>query len=1282
MRKSFFIVLFFVASMLFSQEYWSVEPQNSPVALSDNNLVKTIDLNQEAFAKVLKSPPLSNGKVQPLTLYFPNEEGRLEAFQLTAVPLFSAALAKQYPTINAYRGKSLERKNVSIRITHTPQGISGTMRSPKGMVFLQPKKEEKGAHLYYQRNPALYHSIEQPYCTTPHDQKSIAEAEGFTPSTQKGVALPGSLKTYRFAVAATAEYTQFWGDNDATNGTNQEDALAAVANTVNRMNEILEVDLGVRLELVSAASLLYTDTTTDPFTGSYNSEIQELLTSEVGEANYDIGHLFHRGQANGDAGSVGNVCINGQKGSAFSAHPFTATNGSGGAFLTDYFDIDYVIHEVGHQFGALHTFSHSTESFGVNSEPGSGSTIMSYAGIVSGENMQRHSDPYFHYHSIQNISTYLATKACQNTIVTTNQIPEVSAGSDYTIPKGTAYTLTAVASDTDQLTYCWEQLDSGLVRAGDFGPNLLSGSTNRSLMPVTSPSRTIPRMTSVLAGLLTEENPTIGSAWETVSLVERSLRWGVTVRDRDQASPNGVGFVAQDEMNIRVESDAGPFVVTSQNQASVQWLSGANERISWEVANTNKAPINTLTVSIYLSLDGGRSFPLLLAENVPNTGLAFIEVPGNITTTEARIKVQADNNIYFAVNSTNFSLQERPFALPFSEVEKVICGTTSVTYDFRLARYQAGTENVNLSVINLPNGVTASITPNSLSANGAQGTLVLTTDGSSTGTYSFTLVGSTGTTVIEQQFNAKIYAATIPPPQLINPINQAGEQSTNVQLIWNESSQATHYRLQVSALPDFSTLVENRELTTTNYRVTGLLSETTYYWRVSNINECGESAFSSPFQFETNTTSCATFAAAGVPRVIKDATPTTAGITELVVQIADDLPIIDIDVRVNIAHTYDEDLSFIVIHPDGREVILIQNQGGNGNNFEGTLFDNEAATPIQTGSPPFSGSFRPLGDLSTFYNSSAQGNWRFKVVDNATQDTGVINSVEFIVCLSGQLQPNDDNDLYPNNVDNCPLITNQDQSDTDGDGQGDLCDIDAQRNFSIFKTDETCESQNNGAIVINAIAQFSYMVNVMGPNGLNQDFSMNNQNLNLTNLHSGDYLLCITSNQVPDFEQCFATTITQPAPLNVNAKVNAAKEKVRLEFAGSDRYIIGFNGIEFELNGIDYKELPLQKGLNAIEVRTNLSCQGTHKEMIYIDEPSTLYPNPVQDALTVLVGGNETTAQILIYDIQGNKRHDEVVQLSTLNRSIQLNTSFYMPGNYIVKIITKTSDETLKFIKK
>jgi hypothetical protein len=192
---------------------------------------------------------------------------------------------------------------------------------------------------------------------------------------------------------------------------------------------------------------------------------------------------------------------------------------------------------------------------------------------------------------------------------------------------------------------------------------------------------------------------------------------------------------------------------------------------------------------------------------------------------------------------------------------------------------------------------------------------------------------------------------------------------------------------------------------------------------------------------------------------------------------------------------------------------------------------------------------------------------------------------------------------------------------------------------------------------------------------------MNGQSLQINNLQSGDYLLCIRSAQVPDFEQCFATTIAEPLPLSISTKVNTAKEKVTLNLAGSDQYIISLNDIVFETSGSSQKELPLQKGLNIIEVRTNLSCQGSHKEMIYLDNSSTLYPNPVQDNLTVLIGGNSSQVQLFIYDIQGNQLYVQAAQLDELNRSIGLEVEDYPAGNYIVKLVRGEKVETLKFIK-
>lgn len=593
-------------------------------------IIQQYKLNDLSLFKQFLSLDFVTKKNSPWVVQFPNENKELESFALYPVAVMAPEVAKAYPNIKAFRGKSTSRSNVFLRLTLSPQGFSGTMRTPNGMLFFQPKSGSVQNYLFYQREHKADAQTNPLFCTTKAPEKSmmpkgINQNKSMDQAQQTGV-----LKTYRIAVAGSGEYTQFWGDNNAENGNNREDAFAATVSTINRVNEVLEVDFGVRLLLVSDATLMYINETTDPFDDDLNSEIQATLTSEIGEANYDIGHLFHRGAPNGNAGSVGNVCVNNQKGSAFSTHSFEAAHGSVGDFLTDYFDIDYVAHEIGHQFGATHTYAYQYETpYTTNSEPGSGSSIMSYAGIVNGQNMQRHSDPYFHYHNIRQVANYLSNYACQVASPTTNTIPTVNAGPDITIPKGTAYILTATASDTDSdtLSFSWEQLDSALIRAQDFGPTATEGTMNRSLPPSTSPQRVIPNMTDVLSGNLTQTNPYLGSSWETVSTVGRTLDWGVTVRDRDAALPNGVGFTAQDLKIITVDENAGPFVILSPTGNNTQWPVGTNQEIIWDVANTNSAPINTQSVSIYLSTDGGQTFSIPLLQNTANDGRAFVEVP-------------------------------------------------------------------------------------------------------------------------------------------------------------------------------------------------------------------------------------------------------------------------------------------------------------------------------------------------------------------------------------------------------------------------------------------------------------------------------------------------------------------------------------------------------------------------------------------------------------------------------------------------------------------------------
>ena len=440
----------------------------------------------------------------------------------------------------------------------------------------------------------------------------------------------GVIKTFRLAISTTESYTSFWGDDDPSNGTNKEDAYAAVVSTINRVNEVFETELGIHLELVTGLDLIFPNVDTDPYTSDLNTQAQETLDEIFELRIMMLGHLFAyaRDGGNGNAGSVGSVCRDGIKGGAFSAHPFQGN--ANDPYLNDHFDIDYVTHEMGHQFGAFHTFSHNNEFEGFSSEPGSGSTIMGYAGILGLDNVQLHSDPYFHYHSIQNIKEYTDEKTCYSSITNENQIPTVSADRDYTLPVGTAYELKAVGSDPegDSLHYCWEQLDTGRVDIYNFGPYNHLGAQARSMLPSISPKRVIPEMGAVLEGNLTMVNPQTGGQWETVSLVDRAMTWAVTARDRYPASVDGSGRMAFDIKALKIISDAGPFKMTSQNQEGILWEAGTKQTLTWEVAQTDLAPIETKFVSVLLSTDGGASFGTHLLYSTPNDGEEVITVPG------------------------------------------------------------------------------------------------------------------------------------------------------------------------------------------------------------------------------------------------------------------------------------------------------------------------------------------------------------------------------------------------------------------------------------------------------------------------------------------------------------------------------------------------------------------------------------------------------------------------------------------------------------------------------
>ena len=665
------LVFLMSLNLCFGQKnYWQKtevrSEESSKLQNLDNAHYQTFELNVDAFKQQLAQAPLRgtiSGKSSTI-VSFPSlkNKGGLEEFRVVEVATLSNELAAQFPEIKTYLGFSLDGSGSRIRFSVTPQGVQTMTSYIEGRtVFTAPVAKNTNQYITYSRearvnSPKVFDCLTEDE-SVPFDLDGLLSDASFNRDANDQ-----TLRTYRIAISTTGEYTNFWDDGNAGNGDAQADALAQVVSTLNRSNEVYEVDMAINFTLVSGTSIIYPNAGSDPYTGNLNTQLQSTLTAQIGEANYDIGHLFHNDANNGNAGCIGCVCQNGQKGSGFSSHTFTGDGG--GPYMNDYFDIDYVPHEIGHQMGANHTWSFNTEGTGVNAEPGSGTTVMGYAGITGADNVQNHSDPYFHFYSISQILNNIASAPnnCFTSTPIANNPPVADAGSNYTIPNGTAFILKGAATDADggdQLTYTWEQLDDGVTTNTSFGPTKTTGAVWRSRPPSTSPNRYMPILDRVLNGQLTETNPSVSadnSTWETVSTVGRTLTFGLTVRDRSEAG--GTGQTPQsdfDTMTVTVSGASGPFQVTSQTTENETINSGTTQTVTWDVAGTTANGINTANVNILLSTDGGQTFNTVLASNTPNDGSHDVTIPA-IPAPYCRIMVEAVGNIFYAINPENFAI--------------------------------------------------------------------------------------------------------------------------------------------------------------------------------------------------------------------------------------------------------------------------------------------------------------------------------------------------------------------------------------------------------------------------------------------------------------------------------------------------------------------------------------------------------------------------------------------------------------------------------------------------
>ncbi len=774
MNKSYKLSVFYVAVVLLTAVFfptqifadetkslWEradesrVPKRGSRTTIPDKYLV--FRLNQNALQAALTEMPLENSdaaRTKQTVIEIPQPDGTIERFRIEETQVLSPQLAAQYPTWKTFVGYGIDNPQAVGRFDWNIQGFHGYIESGKGTVLIDPyqKGDTKNYLVFYKHE---YGTPDDEFsCKVKDDMSEILKSDykpDFLPNTPE-FAFGATLRTYRIAIATTGEWSRNASGFDSnpvlTPQQIRDGALAVVVTTLNRLTGIFIRELGSSFQLVnpptsSSNNIIFDDPTTDPYNNIDSSpELdanQSTLDTRVGTANYDIGHLY--GTDGGGVASSPGLCRGGQ-GPVGNAYPNNKAKGysARGTNTGDPFTVDYVAHEIGHQFGAGHTYNNvdpsgtcTTRSATNAFEVASGATIMSYVGICGARNLQQFVDaglPSFHIRSLTQIDFNIRTDAPSETpgcgpTSGTNAVPTVNAGASFNIPKLTPFTLTATGGDTDDpaanLLYSWEQYD--LAPLGGSGTSGTPAGTYdvdtdgvarplfRVYSPVSSSSRVYPSLNFILNPQNNDATADVNGVrgnqpvliyqgthptnapgavckpgvdcviGERLPTINRTMNFRVSLRDRR-------GGVQDAGTTVTVAGNAGPFQITNQNSfadfaPAVTWQAGTTQIVTWDVANTNIAPVSAQFVNILLSTDGGQTFPVTILANTPNDGTQSITVPNN-PTTQARIKIEPVGNIFFDISNVNFTITA-PTAAGVSISGRVLSSLGRGVFNARIA---------------------------------------------------------------------------------------------------------------------------------------------------------------------------------------------------------------------------------------------------------------------------------------------------------------------------------------------------------------------------------------------------------------------------------------------------------------------------------------------------------------------------------------------------------------------------------------------------------------------
>jgi len=1152
----------------------------------------TFRLNFPQLQQALETAPMEDLTSQSLAgqqIALPMPDGRLVNFAIWETSVFHPNLAARYPNIRSYRGINLQDRTMAVRMALSTQGVHLAFSSSEGQIYVDPYAGGNTEYYlsYFTRDDKVTHNT----TACGYDPSTIAAP--FTPAELSqpqaninSAGGPVELREFRLALGCSGEFA-------ATHGGTVENVMESFNIAINRLNLIFEQNMATRFQIIdNVEPIIYLDASDDPYQDGTNGAqmLQEHainLNILIGEDNFDLGHVFTGGCSGGLGGIAGGQICSEFKGAGVTCHASTNVIAT---------TVEIMAHEVGHQLSAGHTWNGcppSAQQYAAGSawEPGSGSTIMSYSGSCGVDNnVQNSSDEYFHGGTIDQMSNYIRNgfATCGTTTATANNLPDVSipVSDGFHIPISTPFELNAIADDMDgdDITYCWEQRDVGPF--GNLGEPELNAPLFRSFPPRTASDRIFPNINTIVSNG--------NDRRETLPSYSRDLNFSCTVRDNNPL----IGGVSQAYISFRATEEAGPFLVSFPNESTTVEV-GSYQTVTWAVANTDQAPVNCQTVDLFLSLDGGFTYPILLAEGVNNDGDYGVVIPNEITDM-ARIKIKASENIFFDISNQNFTIvppSQPGYSLAPSREELLICPPEEHEIIFTTGSLLDYSDQISFSIDDLPAGATANFSETTI-APGAATTLSLDlSQVTALGTGTFTVTAmAPGLENTERIIEYEIIDTDFSALQLIGPANGTiGEEGTPT-YSWTELSNADFYEIEIASSPTFhpSIVIESiTGLTTNTYNSNVQLEKGfPYFWRIRAVNICGPSPYSATFAFHTEVQSCAEFAATDLPQLIPSTgLPTITS----VINIPNGGSINDLNIT-NLVGNHDivKHLDVQLISPSGTSALLFEDFPCN-NNVINIKMDDDAAGPIPC--PMNTGGFYKIEDmegLAKFNGENSTGDWTLRMeVINTFGEGGSFDAWSFEICGNVAL--------------NGPVLVNNE-----------ILEVPPGAANHILTSLLFCEDADN-----------------------------THEELIYTIIEAPQFGRVTRFNA----EVSVGGTFTQQ---------DIDHDLVRYQHDGTEE---GTDTFTFTVSDGEGGWLGTPTYNIVIDVDAIVSTSETAA-----DQQITLSPNPAMDQVQIQFNTAMNNLQLTIYNIQGQKMKEQQLDIVGENESIEMNTSAFVNGVYLVEI--------------